>query len=481
MTGRFGQPGDPPAEDLSSGAALLSCMHAAARALQLYPADNEVVRRAIREVGGKADAIFAEEGGLSLWVAGSFIFVNDLRIRLDEAAYASFAAIREILRAHGIGRIDVGTRVGRSDWIGLLSVIAEEPEAVEDSLAHARHRLAEEDVSNITIGPPAALFAPETRGDDGEEARRTYARSVKAAREMMEGMILGKAIGARRAERAVLGIVDQVLRDRSSMLGMLSLRNYDDHSFIHSVNVAILAVALGDHLGFSRDQLFDLGFAALFHDIGKLLIPASILNKQGWLNDEEWRMVSQHPDFGFLMMFNAEGFPEPQYRTMLAIYEHHMKPDLSGYPRVIRRRRQGFFAKIIAVVEAYDCAISNYSKQFFPCSPDEAIRQLRDMEASTFDRVVVRAFVNMMGIYPVATLVILDTGEMGVVVAPNPNPRALTRPLVRLVADAHGERIAEGPIRDLTEIDPDTGKPRRTIARSTDPERYHLVVGDFVA
>jgi len=481
MIERAGHTGEPASEGLNDGAALLSCLYGAARALQLYPADNEVVRRAIREVGEKADAIFAEEGGLSLWVAGSFIFVNDLRIRLDEAAYASFAALREMLRAHGIGRIDIGTRVARSDWEGLLTVIAEEPGALEDATGGARRRLAEENVANITVGPEAALFTPETRGESGEEARRTYARSVKAARDMMEGMILGKAIGARRAERAVLGVVDQVLRDRASMLGMLTLRDYDDHSFIHSVNVAILAVALGDHLGFSRDQLFDLGFAALFHDIGKLLIPASILNKQGWLNDEEWRMVSQHPDFGFLMMFNADGFPEPQYRAMLAIYEHHMKPDLSGYPRVIRRRRQSFFAKIIAVVEAYDCAISNYSKQFFPCSPDEAIRQLRDMESSTFDRVVVRAFVNMMGIFPVATLVILDTGEMGVVVAPNPNPRALTRPLVRLVADADGERIAEGPIRDLTETDPSTNRPRRTIARSTDPERYHINVSDFVA
>ena len=81
------------------------------------------------------------------------------------------------------------------------------------------------------------------------------------------------------------------------MIAMLTLRDYDDHSYVHSVNVAILSVALGDYLGLTRQQLFELGFAALFHDIGKVLIPPSVLNKRGWLNDEEWRMVSQHPDF----------------------------------------------------------------------------------------------------------------------------------------------------------------------------------------
>jgi HD-GYP domain-containing protein (c-di-GMP phosphodiesterase class II) len=322
-------------------------------------------------------------------------------------------------------------------------------------------------------------------GSEGEQsveaARRTYTRSVKVARDMMEGLVLGKAIGARRAERAVLAVVDQVLKEPATMLGMLTLRDFDDHSYVHSVNVSILSVALGDYLGLNREQLFELGFAALFHDIGKVLIPPSVLNKMGWLNDEEWRMVSQHPDFGLLMLFNVEGFANLPYRAMLAVYEHHMKPDLSGYPRVIRRRRQGLFARIIALTEAYDAAISNYSKQFLPCSPDEAIRQLREAETGAYDKVLIRAFVNMMGIFPVATLVILDTGEMGVVVAPNPNPKALNRPLVRIISDAGGERVGDGPIRDLTERDPETGQYRRTIARSTDPARYGINVADHVA
>jgi HD-GYP domain-containing protein (c-di-GMP phosphodiesterase class II) len=463
------------------GTGVLAAMYGAVRAMQLYPAENEVVKRSLREVGEQAERILEHEGGLSVWVAGSYMFVNDLQVRLDLHDYAALAAFREVFRGHGVGRMEADPKTGSEDWHSFLSAIATDPAPGQPPLEALQADLASRGVTHISVGPPSPMF----QGSEGEQsldaARRTYTRSVKVARDMMEGLVLGKAIGARRAERAVLAVVDQVLQDPATMLGMLTLRDFDDHSYVHSVNVAILSVALGDYLGFNREQLFELGFAALFHDIGKVLIPQAVLNKMGWLNDEEWRLVSQHPDFGLLMLFNVEGFEDLPYRAMLAVYEHHMKPDLSGYPRVIRRRRQGLFARIIALTEAYDAAISNYSKQFLPCSPDEAIRQLREAESGAYDKVLIRAFVNMMGIFPVATLVILDTGEMGVVVAPNPNPKALNRPLVRIIASPDGERVGEGPIRDLTERDPETGGYRRSIARSTDPGRYGINVADHVA
>jgi HD-GYP domain-containing protein (c-di-GMP phosphodiesterase class II) len=465
----------------SLGTGILSALYGAVRALQLYPAQNEAVTRALQEVRKQADRILDREGGLSIWFAGNYMFVNDLQVRLDLHDYAALAAFREVFRSHGVGRMEADPKAIADDWQSFLVAIAADPAPGQPPLEALRAELQKRGVSNISVGPPSPLF----EGSEGEEAveaaRRTYARSVKVARDMMEGLVLGKAIGARRAERAVLSVVDQVLQEPATMLGMLTLRDFDDHSYVHSVNVSILSVALGDYLGLNREQLFELGFAALFHDIGKVLIPPAVLNKMGWLNDEEWRLVSQHPDFGLLMLFNVEGFEELPYRGMLAVYEHHMKPDLSGYPRVIRRRRQGLFARIIAITEAYDAAISNYSKQFLPCSPDEAIRQLREAETGAYDRVLTRAFVNMMGIFPVATLVILDTGEMGVVVAPNPNAKALSRPLVRIIATAEGERVGDGPIRDLTERDPDSGEYRRSIARSTDPARYGINVSDHVA
>lgn len=464
---------------LSTG--VLTSMYNAQKSLQLYPAENEIVGRSMRELQRQVEQVFEREGGLAVWVAGNYMFVNDVQVRLDLADYAVLSALRESLRNHGIGRIEFAQGIRRDEWITFLSGLAATPRPGVEPLEDFRKRLAEADVTRISVGAPTALFSDEDNVEAVEAARRTYAYSVKAAREVMNGVVLGKAIGARRAERAVLRIVDQVMQDRASMLGMLTLRDYDDHSLLHAVNVAILSVALGDRLNFSRQLLFELGFSALFHDIGKVLIPTTVLNKQSWLNEEEWRTVSQHPDFGLLMLFDVDGFDEPPYRAMLATYEHHMKTDLSGYPRVIRRRRQGLFARIIAITESYDTAISRHNKQFKACPPDEAIRQLRETESNAYDPVLVRAFVNMMGIFPVSTLVILDTGELGVVVAPNPDPEAIGRPMVRIVARPDGTRIGDGPIRDLTERDADSGEYLRSIARSTDPERYGIDIANFVA
>lgn len=459
---------------------VLTAMYNAMKSLQLYPIENEIVGRSLADLQTLIDTVFDREGGLAIWVAGNYMFVNDVQVRLDLADYAVLAALRESLRSHGIGRIEFEPRVRTDEWTVFLTGLSAATRPGVQPLEAFRARLADAEVHRIQVGPPSALFSGDDETQGIEQARRTYAYSVKMAREVMNGVVLGKAIGAQRAERAVLRVVDQVMKDRASMLGMLTLRDYDDHSLLHAVNVSILSVALGEHLGFGRKHLFELGFAALFHDIGKVLIPTTVINKQNWLNEEEWKTVSQHPDFGLLMLFNVEGFDDPPYRAMLATYEHHMKTDLTGYPRVIRRRRQGLFARIIALMESYDTAISQYNRRFDPLSPDVAIRQLMESEGNSYDPVLVRAFVNLMGIFPVATLVILDTGELGVVVAPNPNAKAIARPMVRIVATPDGKRIGDGPIRDLTEMAPEGGYVR-SVARSTDPMRYGINVSDYVA
>ena len=461
--------------------AVLTAMYNATKALQLYPVENEIVGRSLSELQGLVDKVFEREGGLAVWVAGNYMFVNDVQIRVDLTDYATLAALRGAFLGHGIGRIEFQKGIRSDDWIVFLTELTSATQPGVSQLEAFQATLRDGGVTRIIVGPTAALFGGAQDSSGLEAARRTYAYSVKAAREMMNGLVLGKAIGAQRAERAVLRIVDQVLQDRAAMLGMLTMADYDDRSLTHAVNVSILSVALGEHLGFGRKQLFDLAFSALFHDIGKVLIPTSVLNKERFLSKEEWRMVSQHPDFGLLILFDMEGLREPPYRAMLSTYEHHMGTNLAGYPRVIRRRRQGLFARIIAITEAYDAAVFRVNERVTPCSPDEAIRQLLGEDTGMYDRVLVRAFTSMMGVYPVATLVILDTGELGIVVAPNSNPKAISRPLVRLISTEDGTRIGDGPIRDLTEVDPADESFVRSIARSADPGRYGIKVSDFVA
>ncbi len=465
------------------GRKYLAMLYACMRSFRLYPLENQVVQRALAEVETHARIVLNRDGRLQLRLAGDFFFFNDVRVRLDLSNYAAFVFVRKALETHGVGLVEVGPHVDLREWTSFLSVLISEPQGSgEVALEAITERLEHAGVDNIAIGPPAALVEALSLTEEAKEAaRRTYARSVTVVKDVMTSVRLGKAWSGRRVKRIVLGIVDQVLHDEAAMLGMTTLRDYDEYTFTHSVNVCILSVALGQKLGFSKLQLFDLGLGALFHDVGKSRVPLSILNKEGRLDKEEWKIMSQHPEFGLVLLFDLHGFEEHPYRAMLTAYEHHMRTDFTGYPRVIRERWLGFFSRIIAVADAFDAATSKRSYQYIPFPPDEVLREMRDNPARGFDPTIVKAFVNMMGIYPVGTLCILDSGELAVVVAPSPNPEELHRPLVRIISDASGRRLPQPPLTDLSEEEPGSGRPTRTIVKTTDPDKYQLKVSDFVA
>ncbi len=465
----------------AEGRKFLGSVYAALRSLRLYPLENQVVQRALGEVDVNAQGILAGEGYLHLRVAGDFVFVNDVRVRMDLGNYASFVFVRKALDRHGVGDLQVHEDIDIREWTTLMSLLADDPEG-PDPIAALKERMEASGIDHVQVGPPTPLVDAMSLSEESREAaRRTYARSVSVAKEVMTNVRLGKAWSGRRVKRVVLGIVDSVLHDEAAMLGMTTLRDYDEYTFCHSVNVCILSVALGQKLGFSRLQLFDLGLSALFHDVGKSRVPLSVLNKEGRLDKEEWRVMSQHPEFGLILLFDLHGFEEPPYRAMLTAYEHHMRTDFTGYPRVVRERWLGFFSRIVAVADAFDAATSKRSYQYIPFPPDEVLREMRDNPSRGFDPIVVKAFVNMMGIYPVGTLCILDTGELAVVVAPSPNPEELHRPLVRVVSDASGRKLPEPPLADLSEEDPTTGRPVRTIVKTTDADKYSITVSDYVA
>lgn len=465
----------------SEGRKFLAALYATMRSLRLYPLENQVVQRALGEVDACAQATLKREKKLQLRLAGDFVFFNDVRVRLDLSNYASYVFVRKVLEDHALGDVEATMAVDIREWTSFLSLLVAPPEQREDQLEVYREMMQQAGIENIKVGPPAALVDALSLSEEAKEAaRRTYARSVGVVKEVMTSVRLGKAWSGRRVKRVVLGIVDQVLHDDAAMLGMTTLRDYDEYTFTHSVNVCILSVALGQKIGFSKHQLFELGLGALFHDLGKSRVPSSVLNKEGRLDKEEWAIMAQHPDFGLIMLFDLHGFEEPPYRAMLTAYEHHMRTDFTGYPRVIRERWFGFFSRIVAVADAFDAATSKRSYQYIPFPPDEVLREMRDNPARGFDPTVVKAFVNLMGIYPVGTLCILDSGELAIVVAPSPNPEELHRPLVRIVSDSNGRRLAEPELLDLSASDAVTGRPARTIVKTTDAEKYGIKVSDYV-
>jgi HD-GYP domain-containing protein (c-di-GMP phosphodiesterase class II) len=458
-----------------AGRELLFALYAALRVLRMYPLENQTVQNALRELDALSRQLLASEGGVSLRYVGDFVFVNDLRLRIDLGSFATFGGVGRALRRHGIGQLDVLPGADAAEWTALLSLLLSEPDG-DDPFPRFLERLARTSIRNLVPVPEQEQgTAPRDEEDARDAAKRTYAQTVAVAREVLTGVRMGKGASMRKVKRAVQSIVDQVLSNETSITGMTTLRDYDEYTFTHSVNVCIFSVALGKKLGLGKHELYDLGLGGLLHDVGKVRMPVEVINKAGPLDERERELMQEHPTEGFLAIFDMRGFSELPLRAMLCIYEHHMKPDGTGYPRCIRPRDPTLFPRIVAVADAFDAATTKRSYQSEPWLPDQALKEMRDNPKRGLDPLLVKAFISMTGIYPVGSVVILDSYELGVVVAPNPRPEALHQPLVRILYDSMG-RIVDPPLTvDLAE--PAPGEPARTIIKTTDPERYGIHVG----
>jgi HD-GYP domain-containing protein (c-di-GMP phosphodiesterase class II) len=322
---------------------------------------------------------------------------------------------------------------------------------------------------------PVARGEPEkTTGDSKEQAKQTYSQSVAVAREAMLGLRMGRAVSVRRVKRSVQKIVDQVLNNESSIMGMTVLRDYDQYTFAHSVNVAIFSIALGKKLGLSKLELYELGLGALMHDIGKVRMPIELTTKAGHLEAGEWDLIREHPTEGLLTLLEMQGMGDIPLRTMLAAYEHHMKVDLTGYPSSVRPREPTLFARIVAIADGFDAATTRRSYQDTPWLPDAVLREMQDNSERGFDRLLVQAFISMTGFYPVGSVVVLDNYELAIVMAANQDKPH--QPVVKVIFDELGVPLMPPRLLDLSGVDPATGAARRTIIKTTDPERYGINV-----
>lgn len=460
------------------GRALILTMYTALRSLKLYPAGHATVLRALDDLTGTAREIVDAEQDLELRISGEFIFVNGTRLRLDLDNYVAFSHVMSVFRVCGIGVLHVEASASARDWQLFLALAQSSSTlAPDDRLHELAEKLYSAGVTTIALSPPSEESG-EDRERSRERAKRTYTQSVAITKDLMTSMRMGKSPNIKRIKRVVQGIVDQILNEETSLLGLTTIRDYDEYTFTHSVNVCIFSVALGKRLGLTKLQLYDLGMAALFHDIGKARVPVDVLNKAGTLTDEDWRAIAAHPWLGVLSLFQVRGTEEFPYRSMVVAMEHHMKTDLTGYPRPIRSRQMSMFSKIVAAADGFDAATTRRSYQTVPLSPAEVLKEMRDNPRRGLDPVVVKAFINLTGIYPVGTVVVLDTFELGIVHAVNPLPEMLARPLVRIISDSMGNLMPPGTVFDLADRN-DDGSFKRTIIKTDNPDRYGIRVGDY--
>ena len=300
----------PEGQLRQGGRALLLALYTALRSLKLYPVENATVQKALDDLDATARALLAIEADLEIRLAGDFIFVNATRLRLELDNYASFSHILAMLRAFEIGALRIHSSGGAARVADLPEPAAEPGRAGTAGRAFRGAAGAAGSRRRCTASRSSA-YTPSDSDRDTEQAKeaakRVYSQGVAVTKDVITGARLGRATSVKRVKRAVQLIVDQVLNNETSLVGLTTIRDYDEYTFTHSVNVCIFSVALGKKLGFSRLQLYDLGMTALLHDVGKARVPIEILNKTTGLDEREWRIMQGHPWLGALTLFAHAG------------------------------------------------------------------------------------------------------------------------------------------------------------------------------
>ncbi len=314
-------------------------------------------------------------------------------------------------------------------------------------------------------------------GDRGVKERVAgfYEGLVAFARELPGRVTSGKSVEVKRAKRFIQYMVDMITDDEPVLLGMALSENRYEYAYRHPVNVCILSVSLGYMIGLSKKELAELGLVAFLFDIGKLLVPAEVLNKKGVYDENDWRVMKRHTAQGFKGVFGIKDEDEHLIRAAIVSFEHHLHFDLSGYPAVSHIPQQDFYTRIVAIPELYDALTASRSYTEGYRSPDHAVQVLLEKAGKELDPILVRQFVSMMGVYPVGSFVMLDTDELGIVI--EPHAVFLKRPRVLVLSDKQGVPIKPF-IAALSKRD-ENGRYPRTIKKTLDPNEYKIDYASF--
>ena len=237
-----------------AGRQLIVTLYGAIRVIRLYPSENEAVRNALRDVAQSAQMMLDREHELELRASNEFIFINSTRLRLDLDNYASFSQILSVMRACGVGSVRILNGAQPKDWLVFLSLLLSQSKAGDDVTTYdLAERLAVAGVTAFDLGPPlVAEDDTDFRQRAKEAAKRTYSQSVAVTKDVMNSVRMGASPNIKKIKRVVQSIVDQILNEETSLVGLTTIRDYDEYTFTHSVNVCIFSVALGRRLGLSK-------------------------------------------------------------------------------------------------------------------------------------------------------------------------------------------------------------------------------------
>jgi HD-GYP domain-containing protein (c-di-GMP phosphodiesterase class II) len=309
------------------------------------------------------------------------------------------------------------------------------------------------------------------------KAKQSYAKAIAAITGLNERLTEGQSVNVSKPKRVIQEIVEGLYQNENMLLNLSTIRNYDDYTCTHCVNVAILSICLGKRLGLGKVQLMHLGLSALFHDLGKVDIPIDLIHKPGKLTDEEYVTVKNHSIYSVIRILRINADHTLKTRLIIPPFEHHLGVDLTGYPLTERRSPLSLFGRIVAIADHYDALTSARAYRPIPTSPEQALNVMLQCAGAALDPLLLKVFINMIGVYPVGTLLLLDSREVAIV-AETPYGAKDARPLCYLLVFENDE-IIRGEMIDLCERG-EKGDYARNILRCYNPTEFGLNPSDIL-
>ncbi len=431
---------------------LLRRLAAVLRSGQLYASDHPVIRRNLDAMSDALEPFLRAGPSVVIGVVGDDIIVDDLLLSKVDG----LAGFVRRLKYLGVERITIDRGASLDELATLASALA--------TMVPRSNGGAPEfpSLPHVRVGRVSASQRTENATADLGAFKRLYDEAVSAAEGVWECARTERMPDATVARTMVDDLAQAVSQNRTLLLALTTLKNYDNYTFTHMVNVSILTMGQARALGIDGALLREFGLAALMHDIGKVRTPLEILQKPDRLTDDEFAIMRRHTVDGAEIL---RATPDIPTLAPVVAFEHHLRIDGSGYPRGITRRSLNLGTMLCSVADVYDAMRSQRSYQkAFPS--DRILEVLKQSDGQQFDRHLVRRFSQLIGIYPVGNLVRLDTGETAVVVKVHaPDPR---RPHVRVACDRSGRRLDAPYDVRLWETLPGGGLPA-SIVSPVDP------------
>ncbi len=440
---------------------------------KIYEANNLIFLRQIKILYNMVQVALAGEGEAFFKIRQGTIFFNRVRLKFGFSNYHVFKFVITELRDKEIGAIIFEPGLTEEDLTRFMILMAKNEKKPEAPYEHFFREFQEGRVRRIALEKISPYEIPSQE----RTAAKVYFLGIIHLKEHFEKGKQEK-IKINTTRRLMQSLFNHIVENESFIYGLTNLKNYDEYTLNHSMNVCTLSIALGRRLGLDRNELVDLGMSAFFHDVGKLETPLEILNKPAKLTDEEREIMEKHVHQGAEKLVQSKEFQNLPLRALHVALEHHVRADLSGYPKAFKRKNLNLFSRIVKIVDYFDAITTPrvYRKKAF--TRQEALALMAGKSGTEFDALIFKVFSNMMGAYPVGTLVVLNTGELGIVFEVNPEASFALRPKVKLITDASGNKI-DGEIVDLTETSPDGSRYLRTILKSLDPEKYDIKIPDY--